>query len=233
MAPAWVLSVFLAPVAGALTDRIGGKYILMSGLALFAVGMGWAAAVATTTSAWYVFLAPLSVVGLGMGFTLNPTFIVATRNIDPVIAGAASGVLSTVWDVGLVIGTATVGALLENRLVSQVTRQAQAQAQARAGALPAAARAVRQGDHIRSQHQHLRRRSVRRVRVATRTAGPVGADRPRGVHIQLCERNAVHDAVAHNPAGGECGQLYGDQELPYAGFKCRSTAIPCWAQGTL
>jgi EmrB/QacA subfamily drug resistance transporter len=124
LAPASVISMFMAPVAGRLTDKIGGKYILMSGLALFAAGMGWAAAVATTTSAWYVFLAPLIVAGAGMGCIFAPMVTVAMRNIDPRMAGAASGVLNTVRQVGLVIGTAAVGALLQNRLVSAMTSQA-------------------------------------------------------------------------------------------------------------
>ena len=124
MAPASLVSMFLAPVAGRLTDKIGGKYILMSGLTLFAVGMGWAAAVATTTSAWYVFLAPLIVAGAGMGCIFAPMVTVAMRNIDPRMAGAASGVLNTVRQVGLVIGTAAVGALLQNRLVSAMSSQA-------------------------------------------------------------------------------------------------------------
>jgi EmrB/QacA subfamily drug resistance transporter len=124
MAPASLISMFMAPAAGRLTDKIGGKYILMSGLLLFAIGMGWAAAVATTTSAWYVFLAPLIVAGAGMGCIFAPMVTVAMRNIDPRMAGAASGVLNTVRQVGLVIGTAAVGALLQNRLVSAMTSQA-------------------------------------------------------------------------------------------------------------
>jgi len=48
------------------------------------------------------------------------------------VAGAASGVLNTVRQVGLVIGTATVGALLQNRLVSSIT----AEASTRSAALP-------------------------------------------------------------------------------------------------
>src|SRR5262249_35465240 len=34
MAPASVISIFIAPVAGRLTDRVGGKYLLMLGLFL-------------------------------------------------------------------------------------------------------------------------------------------------------------------------------------------------------
>ena len=68
-----------------------------------------------------------------MGCTFAPMVTVAMRNIDPRMAGAASGVLNTVRQVGLVIGTAAVGALLQNRLVSSMNSQAAA----RSGALPA------------------------------------------------------------------------------------------------
>ena len=132
MAPASLLSMFVAPVAGRLTDRIGGKYILMLGLVLFAGGMGWVALEATTTSVWYDFLPALIVAGVGMGCVFAPMVTVAMRNVDPRMAGAASGVLNTVRQVGLVIGTAAVGALLQNRLVSSMNSQAAT----RAAALP-------------------------------------------------------------------------------------------------
>jgi hypothetical protein len=48
------------------------------------------------------------------------------RDIPPQLAGAASGVLNTIRQVGLVIGTAAVGALLSNRLVSSMTSEAAA-----------------------------------------------------------------------------------------------------------
>ena len=136
MAPASLLSMFVAPAAGRMTDRIGGKYILMAGLTLFAVGMGWAALIATPTSAWYDFLAPLIVAGVGMGGTFAPMVTTAMRNIDPRMAGAASGVLNTVRQVGMVIGTAAVGALLQNRLAASLTSEAGR----RSAALPAAIR---------------------------------------------------------------------------------------------
>ena len=132
MAPASLISVFVAPVAGRMTDKIGGKFILMSGLILFGAGMGWIALIAQPDSSWTVFVAPLIVAGLGMGGIFAPMVTVGMRNIEPRMAGAASGVLNTVRQVGLVIGTATVGALLQNRLVSAMA----AQASARSAALP-------------------------------------------------------------------------------------------------
>jgi EmrB/QacA subfamily drug resistance transporter len=126
MAPSSIVMIMLAPGLGRLTDKIGGKYILLTGLSLFAVGMGWAVLIATPHSAWYDFLAPMIVAGLGMGGTFPPMTTTAMSEVDPRMAGAASGVLNTTRQVGSVIGTAAVGALLQNRLVSSLTSRATA-----------------------------------------------------------------------------------------------------------
>jgi EmrB/QacA subfamily drug resistance transporter len=138
MAPASLISVFIAPVAGRMTDKIGGKYILMAGLTLFAIGMGATVLIAQTTSSWQVFLVPLIVAGVGMGCTFAPLATTAMRNVEPRMAGAASGVLNTVRQVGTVIGTAAMGALLQNRLVASWGSEAAT----RAAVLPAPVRAT-------------------------------------------------------------------------------------------
>jgi EmrB/QacA subfamily drug resistance transporter len=137
MAPPSLVSMFVAPVAGRLSDRFGGKYFLMAGLFLFGCGMAAIAFVAQTNSAWYDFLAAEFVAGIGIGCTFAPMTTVAMRNIKPIMAGAASGVFNTTRQVGTVIGTAGVGALLQNRLIAGFTNQVHQ----RAGHLPAAAQA--------------------------------------------------------------------------------------------
>jgi EmrB/QacA subfamily drug resistance transporter len=137
MAPASLISMFVAPVAGRLSDRIGGKFILITGLVFFAAGMGWLALSAQVNSTWYHFLPALVVAGFGLGCVFAPMTTVAMRDIQPAIAGAASGMLNTTRQVGAVIGTAAVGALLQNRLVADLTTQAQT----RTAALPAPLRA--------------------------------------------------------------------------------------------
>jgi EmrB/QacA subfamily drug resistance transporter len=124
LAPASLVMIMLAPFLGRLTDKIGGKYILICGLTLFAVGIGWVVLVAQTNSRWQDFLAPLIVAGIGMGGTFAPLTTTAMREVDPRVAGAASGILNTSRQVGSVIGTAAVGALLQNRLVASLTSQA-------------------------------------------------------------------------------------------------------------
>ncbi len=136
MALASFVSMFVAPVAGRMTDRGGGKYILLSGLMLFAIGFGLTAAIATPHSSWQDFIPTLAVAGVGIGCTFAPMTTIAMRNVEPRVAGAASGMINTVRQVGAVIGTAAVGALLQNRLSVSLP----AAAAERAGSLPPQAR---------------------------------------------------------------------------------------------
>ena len=116
MAPSMVVSAVLSPIAGRLADRLGGKYLLMAGLTLFAAGLAWLAAVAGVGSAWWEFQPALIVAGAGIGGVFGPMVTVALYGVEPRMAGAASGVLNTIRQIGTVIGSAAVGAVLQSRL---------------------------------------------------------------------------------------------------------------------
>lgn len=59
-----------------------------------------------------------------MGFTFAPMITLAMRNIAPVQAGSASGFINTIRQVGGTIGSAVVGAILQNRLATGLHDQA-------------------------------------------------------------------------------------------------------------
>ena len=124
LAPMSLTSMFTAPFAGRLADRIGGKYILMAGISLFTVGFATLAIVAGPDSTWLTFLGPAIVAGAGMGMTFAPMTTVAMRNIQPRMAGAASGVLNTTRQLGAAFGSAIVGAILQNQLATALHNQA-------------------------------------------------------------------------------------------------------------
>jgi EmrB/QacA subfamily drug resistance transporter len=122
--PMSLVSILLAPFAGRLADRISGKYILVFGLGMFALGMGiidWRASIDST---WLTFLPGAIVAGVGLGCTFAPLATVAMRNINPRVAGAASGLLNTTRQLGGAIGSAVVGAVLQNRLAVSLHDQA-------------------------------------------------------------------------------------------------------------
>ncbi|MGH3391512.1 MAG: MFS transporter, partial [Actinomadura sp.] len=136
LAPSSVVSMFLAPVAGRLSDRIGGKFILMAGLTLYGVGMAMFLLAAQPDSEWPVFLPSMIVAGIGIGCVFAPMATEAMRSVEPRMAGAAAGVNNTVRQVGSVLGSAVVGAVLQNRVVTSL----QDEAARRAAELPPSAR---------------------------------------------------------------------------------------------
>ncbi|MBO2445787.1 DHA2 family efflux MFS transporter permease subunit [Actinomadura barringtoniae] len=116
MAPSMLISAALSPLSGRLADRLSGKRILIIGLTLFALGMTWLALTAKASSTPYTLQPPLIAVGLGIGCVFGPMVSIAMHNVDPRMAGAASGVLNTIRQIGTIVGSAAVGALLQNRL---------------------------------------------------------------------------------------------------------------------
>jgi EmrB/QacA subfamily drug resistance transporter len=122
--PMTVISAFTAPIAGRLSDRFGGKYILFVGLLFFAAGMGLVVWVISLSATQATFWGPAALAGIGLGMTFAPLTTVAMRNVRPQMAGAASGVLNTVRQVGGAIGSAVIGAVLQNRLATQLHDQA-------------------------------------------------------------------------------------------------------------
>ena len=134
-APMSIAAGVVAPFSGRLTDRIGGRPILVAGLGLFAVGISWTTALAAVGSTSWTFFMPMVVTGIGMGGVFAPSITVAMRPIRPVDAGSASGVLNTTRQVGSAMGAAIMGAVLQNRLASLLpSNAAQAAAQLPAGA---------------------------------------------------------------------------------------------------
>jgi len=114
----------VAPFAGRLTDRFGGRYLLMGGALMFAAGIAAVAGLASLQSTSMTFVIPLALSGLGMGFMISPSLTEAMREVTPTMSGAASGLLNTGRQVGSAIGAAVVGAVLSNQLARALRDQA-------------------------------------------------------------------------------------------------------------
>jgi EmrB/QacA subfamily drug resistance transporter len=135
IAPQPLAMVLMSGGAAALANRYA-KYLLIAGLSLFAIGIAYIAWTAQVTSNRWSFVPGLVIAGIGMSGIWTPVYSLATRDLKPQVAGVASGVISTVQELGAVIGSAAIGALLQNQLATDL----HARAVGYASQLPAQAR---------------------------------------------------------------------------------------------
>ncbi len=110
--PWTAMPLFAAPMSGYLTDRIGGKPLVVIGLALQAVGIGWIGAIATPDLPYSALVAPFILTGLGLGMFLAPVARLAIGFAPADMEGVASGVTNAVRQFGTVLGVSVGGAVL-------------------------------------------------------------------------------------------------------------------------
>ena len=118
--PLAVLSGALAPVVGRIVDTTNPRTITSVGLVLFAAALFWLSRVMTPeTPAWQLVL-PMALLGAGSAGVWSPLAASATRNLPPQSAGAGAGIYNTTRQVGAVLGSAAIAALIEARLAANV-----------------------------------------------------------------------------------------------------------------
>lgn len=108
-----------APIVGRLSDRIGGKPIVIAGFGLYATGLTLIAVLTGPDTSPWTLRAVLLVCGLGAGSAFAPLASVATGDVGLPMMGAASGVYNTFRQVGSVVGSAAVGVLLQDMMAAR------------------------------------------------------------------------------------------------------------------
>jgi EmrB/QacA subfamily drug resistance transporter len=105
------MPVLIAPIAGVLSDRIGGRPLLVAGLALQSIGIGWLAAVASPTVAYATLVPAFVVAGVGMSLFFAPVANVVLGSVRRDQEGIASGANNAIRELGGVFGIAILGAV--------------------------------------------------------------------------------------------------------------------------
>ncbi len=118
--PMPLMVMLIAPFAGRLTDRIGGRWILMAGTLISALGIFLLSQLANVNN-WTDLLPPLLVCGFGMGLVMAPVTTVVMTSVPVQQSGMGAGILATCRQIGSVLGISLLGAILQNQLVSNMT----------------------------------------------------------------------------------------------------------------
>ncbi|MFB9446851.1 MFS transporter [Dactylosporangium vinaceum] len=105
----WGAMTFIVPqLTGLLIGRLGERPFIVGGLGLHAAAMTWIALIAEPGLAYGQLVAPLVLSGIGVATALPATQSAALSSVAPVYVGKASGVYSTMRQLGGVFGVAAV-----------------------------------------------------------------------------------------------------------------------------
>jgi EmrB/QacA subfamily drug resistance transporter len=109
--PWTAMPMVVAPIAGALSDRIGGRPLMAVGLGLQAIGLGWLAVVSTPTVPYTQLVIPFILSGTGMAMFFAPVANVVLSAVRPEEEGKASGTNNAIREVGGVFGVAVLASV--------------------------------------------------------------------------------------------------------------------------
>jgi MFS family permease len=108
----WTVSFLtVAPIAGALADRIGERWLLTTGLLLNAAGYAWLVAVTSTGMTYGDIVGPFVVAGVGVSMAIPCAQNAVIGAVDDASVGKAAGVNSMMRELGGVFGIAVTVAV--------------------------------------------------------------------------------------------------------------------------
>jgi EmrB/QacA subfamily drug resistance transporter len=109
--PWTAMPIFVAPLAGAFSDRIGGQRLMAVGLAMQAAGLAWIASVSTPTMPYSHIIGAFVLSGAGMALFFAPVANVVLSSVRPDQEGKASGANNAIREVGGVFGVAVLASI--------------------------------------------------------------------------------------------------------------------------
>ncbi|GGU11328.1 DHA2 family efflux MFS transporter permease subunit [Streptomyces violascens] len=111
MLPWTGMPMIAAPIAGFLSDRIGGRPVVATGLALQALGLAWFAAIISPDVSYGAQLPALIISGIGMGLYFAPAANLVMSSVRPSEQGIASGANNALREVGGALGIAVLASV--------------------------------------------------------------------------------------------------------------------------
>jgi EmrB/QacA subfamily drug resistance transporter len=112
--PWTAMPMFIAPIAGALSDRIGGQRLMTLGLVLQSAGLFWIAAVQRSAIPYADLVGPFMLSGAGMALFFAPVANVVLGSVRPEHEGKASGANNAIRELGGVFGVAVLAAVFSH-----------------------------------------------------------------------------------------------------------------------
>ena len=116
--PMTVLVMFVAPVAGKFSDRIGSRWLMAAGMILLTGSLLDFAQLEVSSTFWDA-LPALILGGFGMALVMTPTTAAAMGSVAVDKSGVGSAVITSMRQVGGSLGIAVMGAVVATQVHTQ------------------------------------------------------------------------------------------------------------------
>jgi len=121
--PMTMLIIFIAPLAGKTSDRLGSRGLMTAGMILLSVQLLIFSRLGVDAS-FFDLLPALVIGGVGMSLTMTPSAAAATRSVPVDKAGVGAAVLNCARQVGGTMGVAIMGAIVAGKAGGERTPEA-------------------------------------------------------------------------------------------------------------
>jgi EmrB/QacA subfamily drug resistance transporter len=113
--PFFATPMVISPLAGAASDRIGRRRVMVTGLTLQALGFAWVAARGSLTTSWVELVLALLVAGIGISMALPTVPTAVLNSVAQTDMGKASGINYMAQRLGSVFAIAIGSAVFSAR----------------------------------------------------------------------------------------------------------------------
>ena len=113
--PWTLMPMFVAPLAGAYSDRIGSRPLMVDRPRVAGAGAGWLASVASPTVAYSSLIAPFTLAGIGMALVFAPVSNMILSSVARSDEGKASGANNAIREVGGALGVAVLASVFSRQ----------------------------------------------------------------------------------------------------------------------
>ena len=111
LVPWTAMLLFVAPLAGAFADKVGNRPLLVGGLVLNAVGLGWLASIAAPDLSYGAMVWPMVVAGIGASMAIPVVQNAVLGGVPEDAIGKASGANGMTQELGGAFGVAVLVAV--------------------------------------------------------------------------------------------------------------------------
>jgi nitrate/nitrite transporter NarK len=108
------MPMLVAPLAGLLSDRIGSRPLMATGLTLQATAIAWISSISEPSLAYSRLVVPFMLGGIGMALVFAPAANAVLSSVRPNEAGQASGATNAIREIGGVFGVAVLASVFSS-----------------------------------------------------------------------------------------------------------------------